>query len=368
MNITILQENLHKGLGRVIRIVALKPQLPILTHVLLSAKNGQITLKTTNLETSIQTLLPGKIEEEGEICVPARLLFELVALLPKETIKLSLKEESLIVKTQKSKATIPGISAGEFPRLSEFIVPDGVGISNDTLRLALGQVLFAAGTDESRPLLTGVLVENNSDGVMFVATDGYRLSLKKIPGEKMLKGAIIIPSRALLEVLKISSEEKQESVIQLSETADGQLSFATKDTVITTRRIEGEYPNYQKIIPSSFLTQVRVDTQELYQAVKAATIFARDSAGIIKFTIDTQGMRVSANTAQVGENTIEVEAKVEGEGGSLALNSRFLLDMLSCFPSKELMLQITGALSPAVFVVPEDDSYLHIIMPVRVQG
>ena len=191
---------------------------------------------------------------------------------------------------------------------------------------------------------------------------------RSIPGEKISESQLVIPARALSEVLKISSDEKEQTVVRMSETVEGQLLFTIGETKITTRRIEGEYPNYRRIIPTAYTTQTTIETQELYQAVKSAAIFARDSAGIIRFSITPDGLSVAANTPQVGENTIDVEAKVEGDGGSLALNSRFLLDLLSTFPSKELVLQMTGALNPAVFLVPQDPSYLHIIMPVRVQS
>lgn len=368
MKITILQENLHKGLGKVIRILSSKPQLPILSHVLISVQAEGITLTTTNMETSMQIFLPGKIEEIGAVCVPARLLFDLISSLPKETVSLFTEGETVFVKTLKNKATVPGIVSTEFPPLPEFSASSGVDLPNDTLRMALSDVIFAAGTDESRPLLTGIRVENTPEGTTFVATDGYRLSLKKIAGEKLSESILIIPSRALGEIIKISSEEKEQKLIRMSETVDGQLLFTLGDTRIATRRLEGEYPNYRRIIPSTHTTQISMDTQELTQAVKSASIFARDSAGIIRFTITPEGMSVSANTPQVGENTIDVEAKVEGEGGVLALNSRFLLDFLSAFSAKELVLQMTGSLNPAVFLIPGDETYLHIIMPVRVQN
>jgi len=368
MKLSILQENLHKGLSRCIRILVNKPQLPILAHVLISSKSNKILITTTNMETSIQILLAGKIEEEGDICVPARLLFELISSLPKDTVSLETDGETLHIKTRKNKATLPGVVSSEFPPLPEFSSSGGVDLPNDTLRLALGQVIFAAASEESRPLLTGVRFETAPEGTTFVATDGYRLSLKKIVGEKISENSLVIPSRALSEVMKISTEEKEQSMVRMAETVDGQLLFIVGDTTITTRRIEGEYPNYRRTIPSAYTTQIQMETQELLQAVKSAAIFARDSAGIIRFSITPEEMTVSANTPQVGENIIEVDAKVEGEGGSLALNSRFLLDLLSSFPAKELVLQMTGSLNPAVFLVPEDDSFLHIIMPVRVQS
>ena len=176
-----------------------------------------------------------------------------------------------------------------------------------------------------------------------------------------------IPSRALTEVVKVSGEDKETKELTIAQTEEGQLVFGIGDTEIHTRRIDGEYPNFEKIIPRSFSSRALLDRQKLTAAVKSASIFARDNANIIRFSLDNQQLVVTANTPQVGENKVEVEAKIDGEGGEIAFNSRFLIDFLANFPEEELLFEMTGSLNPGVFKPVKDDSYLHVIMPVRVQ-
>ena len=227
---------------------------------------------------------------------------------------------------------------------------------------------FAAATDEGRPLLTGIRIKKEEGGVVFAATDGYRLSVAKANMTLGFDADLVVPGRALLEVVKISSEDKSGKEITIAQTEDGQLVFGMGDIEIHTRLIDGEYPNFEKIIPKSFATRALIDREKLLRAVKSAAVFARDNANIIRFHLENQTLVVSANTPQVGENTIEVEAKIDGEGGDVAFNSRFLLDFLNNFSEDEVLFEMTGSLNPGVFKPVSDEDYLHIIMPVRVQA
>lgn len=368
MKITILQENLIRALTRTQHVAGGKVQLPILSHVLLSAKENIFHIVATNLETTIRISAGVKVEEEGDICVPARLLTEFVNTLPKGNVSLKTEKEILTIVGGRSRATIPGAVSTEFPPVPEIQEHTGEDIDKEKLAKALSDVLFSAATDESRPLLTGIKIEKTEDGTVLAATDGYRLSVKTLLGIFFSDSSLVIPARALHEVLKMSQEEKEEKSVRLTETIDGQLQFLVGETSISTRKIEGDYPNYRKIIPASFSTQAVIDTEEAAKAVKSAAIFARDSAGIIKIAISPEGISVSANTPQVGENTVEADADVSGNGGEVAMNSRFLLDFLNNYSGENLQLEMTGALNPVVFRNPEDNTCLHIIMPVRIQA
>jgi DNA polymerase-3 subunit beta len=239
-------------------------------------------------------------------------------------------------------------------------------IDRQAFLAALSGVLFAAATDEGRPLLTGVKLVKKDGGITVIATDGYRLSLKKLdlPIEGDLD--IVIPARALSEVVKISSEEKEAGSVTMVQNEDGQLVFVVGDNEIHTRAIAGDYPNIEKIIPKTHNTRVLMDSVGLTRAVKSAAVFARDNANILRLHIENQSVTVSANTPQVGENHVEMEAKVDGEGGDIAFNSRFLLEFLNGFIGEEVLFEMTGSLNPGVFRKPKDESYLHIVMPVRV--
>jgi len=368
MTISVLQENLLRALARTGRVVPLKPQLPIIQNILLSTEEGRLKLTATNLETTETVLVGAKVEKNGGICVSSRLLGEFVSSLPQETVHLSLKDGALLVQCGGFRASIPGVAAEEFPRLAVVTKEKGEAIEKENSIRAVERVLFSAATDEGRPLLTGVRIAGAGDDTTIVATDGYRLSLNRMSLKTKKELTLLIPARALGEVLKVGVEEKSVKDIYITPPLDGQVSFFIGDTEIRTRLIDGEYPNIEKTIPTKHNTRVLLDRNGLEKAVKAASIFARDNANIVRFHVENQTVTISANTPQVGEDQIDIEAKVDGEGGDMAFNSRFLLEFLANFHEEELLFEMTGSLNPGVFRPVKDDSYLHIIMPVRVQN
>lgn len=368
MNITVLQENLLRALARAGRVVPARPQLPIIANILLQTEEGRLRVTATNLETTESVWVGAKIEKDGGVCVSSRLLSELVATLPRSAVRLVVKEGSLVIETEGFRAVVPGAASAEFPRAEETGKTSAASLKKDEFISAISQVVFAAATDEGRPLLTGVRVTQKDGETLFAATDGFRLSVKRINLKTTEPLDILVPGRALGEVIKASLEEKEAKEIQIARSTSNQMVFTIGDTEIHTRLIDGQYPDFEKIIPTKHNTRVLMDKGTLLAAVKSAAIFARDNANIVKLHIENQSVTVSANTPQVGENTVETEAKVDGEGGDMAINSRFLVECLSNFPGEEVLFEMTGSLNPGVFKPARDDSYLHIIMPVRVQG
>ncbi len=368
MNVSVLQENLLRALTRTGRIVSPKAQLPVMQNVLLVAEGARFRVASTNLETAEVVWVGAKVEKEGGICVSSRLFTDLVMSLPQEAVTLVVEEGTLHVRCGGVKASIPGVSVAEFPPIALFEKKEGIPLHKTAFLDALSGVLFAAATDEGRPLLTGVKIVKKDDGAVFAATDGYRLSLRHL--KLSLSGDLdfVVPARALSEVSKVSQEEKEVEAVEMVRVDEGQLVFVIGDTEIHTRPIAGDYPNFEKIIPKLHNTRVLIDKTNLLRAVKSASIFARDNANILRFHIENQTVVVSANTPQVGENQVEVEAKVDGEGGDIAFNSRFLLEFLGGFVGEEVVFEMTGSLNPGVFKSPKDEDYLHVIMPVRVQS
>lgn len=366
MHFQILQENLLKALTRVSRVVPTKPQLPILQHIKLSVTKEGLEIVTTNTETTETVWVGSKVEKAGETCVSARTLFEFVATLPPETIEVIQKEETLHLSCGKFQAGFPTVAATEFPSPPKLVQKDLGSIEKEGFVSALSSVLFSAATDEGRPVLTGVKVIPNEEGAQLVATDGYRLSLQKVALViKNLEGAII-PARALSEIVKLSADEKEEKTIKVGLAGEKQPGFIIGDTTLVTRLIDGEYPAFEKIIPKTFTTRALIDREPFLQAVRSAAIFARDNANIIRLHLDRQRIVITAAAAQVGTNEIEINAKIDGDGGDIAFNSRFLIDFLTNFPEEEFLFEMTGALNSGVFKPVKDENYLHIIMPVRV--
>lgn len=366
MNIQILQENLLRALLRAGRIVPTKPQLPILQNVMLSTESGRLKITTSNLETTETILVGAKVIEEGGICVPSKLISEYVSSLPQGTVELVVNDGSLQIQCAGYKATIPGITSREYPPIPTSDIKGSVELEKDALLQNLNRVVFSAATDEGRPVLTGIRIFEKNGEIIFAATDGYRLSVKKQITDSDHGIDLLIPARAIAEVLKIAGEEKETTTVSFAKQKDNQLLFVIGDTEIRTRLIDGDYPDYERIIPTKHNIKVFLDRDIFMKAVKSASIFARDSANIIKLQIHDQTVLVSSNTPLVGEDQIEIEARVEGEEGEMAFNSRYLIEFLSNCPEQELVFEMTGSLNPGVFSIENDDTYLHIIMPVRV--
>lgn len=373
MKLQVLQENLNSGLLTASRTISSKAQLPILSNVLLKATKEGLQILATNLETGVNIKIGAKIDKEGEITIPAKIFTEIVSSLSTERIDLEVVENTLKLTTNSYQATLNGLPATEFPKFPNYSSEDLFSLPAEKLLEAINQVAFAAATDDSRPILTGILFELEGKDLSLVATDGYRLSLKKVEVNSPVKEKIslIIPARSLIEVSRVLEEEKEkkEKILKMGFTKEqNQVVFVFPEIELFSRVIEGTFPDYQKIIPNSFTTKLILDREIFSREVKVVSIFARDSANIIKFKIQKDLLEMSANSPQIGENKSSLEIKQEGEEGEIAFNFRFLQGFLSAVNVQEISLEINGPLNPGVFRGAGDDSFLHIIMPVRLQS
>jgi DNA polymerase-3 subunit beta len=366
MNIKLLQTNLLRALTKALRTVPSHPQVPILQNIKLVALKDGLEITATNAETAETVWIGGKTEQEGTACVSARILFEFVASLPPETVQLILAEEAISVSCAGFQAEIPTVNAAEFPPVPALEEKNLASIDKGVLESALSSVLFSAATDEGRPLLTGVKVIVDGEDTQLVTTDGYRLSVKKVALSIQKLSGVVIPAKALAEVAKLGLEEKEEKTVRVGLAGERQAGFAVGETTLLTRLLDGEYPNFERIIPKTFTTRALIEKEPFLRAVRSAAIFARDNANIVRLNLDKQKITVSANAPQVGGNKVELEAKIDGDGGEIAFNSRFLIDFLTNFPEEEFIFEMTGSLNSGVFKPAKDESYLHIIMPVRV--
>jgi len=369
MHFFVLKENLYKAITVVSRNISTKPQLPVLANILLQAKNGQLKLITTNLDLGIIVTVAAKVEKEGEITAPGKLLTEFISLLSADKVEFLLDGTNLKVKAGKNEASFTTIIASEFPASPTFSQPKNT-FNFKKVKDAIGRAVFAASTDDGRPVLTGVKTVLAKNKLTLTATDGYRLSQEEteIAG-KNEDMAINLPARTLAEVVKIGQEFEIEEIGFSQIPNKNQALFYLGDAVVFTRIIDGEFPNVEKIIPTSFKTKIIIDREQFAQAVKTASLFARGAANIIKIKTEKDGLRLSANTPQLGQNEDFVEAKIEGEEVEIVFNYRFLLDLLANFPDETLVFESSGPLNPGVFKPNKPTpSFLHIIMPVRVQG
>jgi len=371
MKVSLLQENFSKALGIVSRSIAPKAALPVLANIAIATEKGRLKLSATNLECGINLWLGAKVEKEGSIAVPAKILTEFVSSLPPEKINLEVKENNLFLSTPGYKANFAGSSLSEFPPIASSSGKADLIFKKEEFAENLAQVVFAAATDEGRPVLTGVLLRLEGQKLSLVATDGYRLSVKKIEiKEGLLKEDLLVPAKALLEVARISQEKgDEEKEIKMALTNDkNQIVFSLPGIDYSSRLIDGEFPDFAKIIPETNETKAEFDREEFFRAVKTASIFAREQANIVKLKFEPGKLTVSAETPQVGGNETEIEAKVSGSKLEIAFNCRFLLDLLGAVVCEELVFEAGGALNPGVFRPKGDASFFHLIMPVRIQA
>jgi DNA polymerase III subunit beta len=369
MKVTLETPVLQKKLSFVNRGISSRSQLPVLLNFLFEAKGERLVISSTDLEIGIQIQLPAVIEEEGSTTIPARSFSELVQSLSSKTVTIQTSGSSVEVVSSRTKSLFQTISPEEFPKLFEEKGSKVASIDPEAFQGALSGVTFAVSTEMSRPALSGILLRPENEGFLVVATDGYRLSLRKYisPGGGLLQDvkSLIIPARVIREASTMRDEGGNLDVYMLPES--NQILFEQGGAVLVGRLIEAEFPNFEKIIPIDHSSKIHVDREELLKAVKITSIFARESANIIKFALKTDRLVVSSQTPSLGENTVDVEGKLTGEENEIAFNARYLLEFLSHVGSDALTFEMTGPLNPGVFRIEGDSSYLHLIMPIRIQ-
>jgi len=373
MKISLISDNLQKKLLFVNHAISTRSQLPVLLNFLLEAKEGKLIISATDLEIGIITEVSAKTEKRGTITVPAKTFVELIEMLPSGKTTLETTGEGLVVSGEKEKNVFQTSPPEDFPKLYEDKGQQIMELKKETIEKEFSKVVFAASPDSERPALSGVLVKEEKDGFFLVATDGYRLSLKKHAlqnaKKKQAEGdvSIIIPSRVIRELVQMGKDTETEDVGVYISKEKNQIIFSQNDTTLIGRLIEAEFPNYEKIIPADFSTKTIFDKDTLQKAIKAAYVFARQTAGIIKLSIQKNRIIISANAPSVGKNQIEVEAKTTGEENEIAFNARYLLDFLSNTDSETISFEMNGPLNPGVFKETNDPSFMHLIMPIRVQ-
>ncbi len=388
MKVSCLQENLKRGLTTVNRAVATKSPLPVLSNVLLATDNGRLKLAATDLEVGITSWIGANVEEEGAVTVPSRLFNDVISNLPNDKVTLTLDARTQSVKIECGRFTsnVKGIEAEDFPP-----IPTGddfeptFKMPPEVLRQSIEQVAFAASTDESRPVLTGVLIRPGTDTtsgeqtIIFAAADGYRLATRTLTMEEKVwqipSGDLqdfIVPARALSELARILGDTETEVVVTVTP-GGGQVLFHTEKTELVSRLIEGKFPDFERIIPPEYSTRSVLDTQELTKAVKLASFFASANQNFIKLTMEPGDdvapgrLVISANAAELGDNTGELDAIVHGEGGAIAMNVKFLTEALAAMGTSQIALETQTAQNPGVFKPVGNEEYVHVIMPMTMR-
>ena len=366
MRITAVREAFLKSTSLAGQVINPRANLPILGNFLLNAQKGFLEITATNLETTIINKIPVKVEEDGKITTPAKILIDFCQAVRGEQINLTSEKDSLFVKTGKAEASLPTISPSEFPLVTQFETGVSFEIDKNQLLESIAAVSFNASPEEGRPVLTGVLLSASGGKLNLVATDGYRLARKELKVKGTLEAIIV--ARALQEGAKALAEQEDDSVEVSINKEKNQARLKTRDLAITSRLLEGSYPNYEQIIPNSFVSEVTTDTKELAEAIKLAALFARDVGNVVRFEVTDKLINISASTAQVGEAKTTIASELTGEGLKIAFNSRFLAECLTAIKSKEIRLSFSGTTSASLLRGAQDASLIYVVMPVRVQS
>jgi len=376
MKLSCLQENLNRGLNIVGRAVATRTTLPITNNVLLATEQSRLKLVATNLEMAVSCWIGAKVEEEGAITVPARLLIEFIGSLPSDKIDVSLspRTKTLGLKCARFEARISGVDAKDFPPIPK--IEDGIttSVEVEALHQGISQVVFAAATEESRPVLTGVDAEFDGDLLTLAAADGFRLAVYKLPllSPVSQKTEVIIPARTLAELSRLITDQEEAIGITVNPNKS-QALFSLKNIELVSQLVQGTFPRYAQLIPQSYNTRAVVDVAQFLRASRTASIFARDGSGIVRLVIASGGelktgkLTISARSEEIGDDVGEIDAVVEGEEAKIAFNGKYLIDALSVLHETQVALETTNPSSPGVIRPVGVDNYIHVVMPMFVQ-
>ena len=375
MKVTVLQENLARGLSIVARAVSPRSTLPVLANVLIASDEGRLRLSATNLELGITCWIPARIEQEGSTTVPSRTFSDLVNALPVDQVMLSLdvQTQTLNVRGGTSTNDIKGIDAQEFPPVPVPDLEGAVQLNVGDFREMVQQVAFAASTDEARPVLMGVLVQVEKDKLTMAAADGFRLSVRKavLSTPASIPLTAIIPARALTELARVSTDG-EEPIYMVLPKGRGQVLFRVKDVEVVSQLIDGTFPDYQQIIPRKYTSRTLVSTSSLLKACKQAEIFAREGSNVARLNIRSSNgelqpgeVEVSAASEETGKNETIVEATVDGSGVLIAFNVKFLREALEIIKTPNVALETSAPNAPGVVRPVGDEQFLHVIMPMH---
>ena len=375
MKVSCLQENLAKGLSIVSRAVAARSTLPVLGNILIATDNARLRLSATNLELGITCWIGAKIEDEGATTVPAKTLVDLVNTLPQDKVEMSLtvRTQTLNLTCGRMHANLKGIDAQEFPLIPPADLDHALQLNVEDFREMINHVIFAAATDEARPILTGVLAKIDGGQVTLAAADGFRLSVRTAHLSTPAVGEpinAIIPARALAELARVISAD--EPVFMSLPPGRGQVIFHHGNVELVSQLIEGTYPDYANIIPKSYATRAVLSTVEFRKACKTSDIFAREASHTARLKIKPGGeltpgqVVITATAAETGDNVAEMDASIEGNPVEIAFNVKYLVDVLNVIDAPNVALETSSPTSPGVIRPVGRDDFLTVIMPMHV--
>lgn len=355
------RDALSEALQTVQRGVSSRPGIPALTGVLIEAADGgELTLITTDLEVSARLTISVQVTESGIALVPARLLGDTVKSLSNAPVDLETDQSQVTIRCAAYEGTLRLLPAEDFPGLQE---PSGTTVTAESgaFAEAIGQVGRGASRDEARPVLTGVLLEVSREGVVMVATDSYRLAVRDLVATASGEAKAIVPERAMSEAGRAAAADEKSTVEVFID--ESQVSFKIGALTLTSRLIEGEFPNYRQLLPEATESRLTVSRQQLLDAVRRVGLLARDTTPV-RMEFNALGVKLSSSSPDLGQAVETVEARYEGEDLTVAFNPQYLADGLNAATGETVRLDVRDGLKPGV-VHGEGDEFTYLVMPVR---
>ncbi len=366
MKFSCTQENLNKGLQTVVHLAGKNLTLPILNNILIETEEGLINLSATNLEIGIKISVRGKVLEPGKITIPAKTISDYVSLLPKEKIDISLEKDILFLECLNNKTKIKGVSAEDFPLIPVLKQNYGYVLNKEDLKIAINKTLISCSVDDTRPEISGVLFAATDDTLKLVATDSFRLAEKKIKIKNKIdsENKIVVPLKTLNELLRIiDNSETSEIKVFLEE---NQIMFKQEEILLISRLIDGQFPDYEPIIPTTYKTKIEINKEEIIKAVKLAGLFVKSGINDVNLSfLKNNQTIISSINNQIGENKTILESKNEGEENEIVFNYRFFLEGINSFQGNKIELEMTTSANPALIKSKEEKEHIYLIMPIR---
>lgn len=367
MKFVAIKDNLKEAILLVEKTTGKKVTLPILNAILFKAEKGAITLTATNLETGIEVWIPGKVVEEGQVALPARVISSYVSFLTDEQVSLESQKENLTITASRGKTLIKGFPAADFPLLPKLKRDYVFSVNSAAVREALGQVLVAAATSDIKPEIASVFFQFAPKGLTIAATDSFRLTERKIEALFKMEGesmGMLLPSRSASELMRLLEIDDGEVEINI---AKGQVTFVTKRFQMVSRLTEGSFPDYGRIIPTKFATEVTIKREELIQALRLSGLFAGKLNDVALALNASKGtIELTTANTEVGESVSRVEAAIRGDSLTISFNLRYFLDGINQLTSERIFLGFNGSSGPVLMRNQEAINYFYIAMPMRV--
>ncbi len=366
MKVICARKDLHEGVQTAGRAVSARTSLPILGHLLIKAEEDRLRIAATDLEIGMECVVEANVQEQGSLTVPAKVISEVLAALPDTDVSISVDEDSTVtIKCGTSEFSILGLPPEEFPMLPEVREEVKFKIDHYVLREGIAKTSFAISTDESRAILTGILLQVSDESLKLVSTDTHRLCVFECPLVECV-GSVnaIVPGRAMMELTRIVPEGEGTVDVGIS---PSQVMFRSGETILISRLIEGQFPNFERVIPTEHNKKLTIPTDQLLQSVKRVLIVARESFGrTIVQTLDGT-LVLTAESGSVGRAHEEVEVLREGDDLKMAFNGKYLLDVLNVVETEAIEVELSGDVNPAVIRPQGRTDYTHVVMPVQVE-